>query len=145
MFKKGVWNMFMNIFYITLLPIVYYPLTSYFNIPHGHAVALTLPYFIEFNNNVSLENLQDNRGIKFVKDRMSELFTSLNVKKADKAKDKLLSIMKGIYLETKLFKLGVNRDNINIIIENGFNMQRMKNNPKVVCKSDLEKLISITL
>jgi len=76
---------------------------------------------------------------------MSELFDILEVKTADKARDKLLSIMKDINLETRLSKLGINRNNIDIIIENGFNPQRMKNNPKVVCKSDLEKLISTIL
>ena len=124
---------------------VSYPITSYFNIPHGHAVALTLPHFIEFNNDISLENLQDSRGVKFVKDRMSELFTILKVETADKPKDKLLSIMKDINLETRLSKFGINKNNIDIIIENGFNPKRMKNNPKVVCKSDLEKLLTIIL
>ena len=134
-----------NIAKTTAAHAVSYPMTSYFNIPHGHAVALTLPYFIEFNNDVSLENLQDNRGIKYVKDRMSELFTALKVKTANEAKNKIINIMKEINLETRLSKLGINRNDIDIIIENGFNPQRMKNNPKVVCKSDLKKLISIIL
>ncbi|PKP61961.1 alcohol dehydrogenase [Candidatus Atribacteria bacterium HGW-Atribacteria-1] len=120
---------------------VSYPITSYFNIPHGHAVALTLPCFIEFNNDVSLENLQDNRGIKFVKNRMSELFTILKVKTANKAKDKIINIMKKINLETRLSKLGINRNNIDVIIENGFNPQRMKSNPKLVSEKDLRVLI----
>jgi len=120
---------------------VSYPITSYFNIPHGHAVALTFPYFIEFNNNISLENLQDNRGIEFIKDRMSELFTILKVKTANKAKDKIINIMKKINLETRLSGLGINRNNIDIIIENGFNPQRTKNNPKIVSKKDLRILM----
>lgn len=120
---------------------VSYPITSYFNIPHGHAVALTLPYFIEFNNDVSLENLQDNRGIKFVKNRMSELFIILKVKIVDEAKDKIINIMKKINLETKLSKLGINRSNIDIIIENGFNPQRVKNNPRIITEIDLWNLL----
>lgn len=120
---------------------VSYPITSYFNIPHGHAVALILPYFIEFNHDISLENLQDNRGIEFVKDRMSELFTILKVKTANKAKDKIINIMKEINLETKLSNLGINRNDIDTIIENGFNQQRMKNNPKIVSEKGLRILI----
>jgi len=134
-----------NISKTTAAHSVSYPITSFFNISHGHAVALTLPYFIEFNNDISLENIQDSRGIKFVKDGMNELFTMLKVKTANEAKDKLLNIMKEINLETKISKLGINRNNIDIIIENGFNPQRMKNNPKIVYKSDLEKLIAIIL
>jgi len=130
-----------NIAKTTAAHSVSYPITSYFNIPHGYAVALTLPYFIKYNNDISLENLQDSRGIKFVKDRMSELFTMLKVKTADKAKDKLLSIMKEINLETRLSKLGINRNNIDIIINNGFNPQRMKNNPRLVTERDLRNLL----
>lgn len=134
-----------NIAKTTAAHSVSYPLTSYFNIPHGHAVALTLPYFIEFNNNVSSENLQDSRGVEFIKDRMSELFTILKVKTADKAKDKIINVMKEIGLETNLAKLCINKNNIDTIIKNGFNPQRMKNNPKIIYKSDLEKLLTIIL
>jgi alcohol dehydrogenase class IV len=131
-----------NIAKTTAAHSVSYPLTSYFNVPHGHAVALTLPYFIEFNNDISLESLQDSRGVKFVKNRMNELFTMLKVKTANEAKDKLLNIMKKINLEIKLSKLGINRNNIDIIIKNGFNIQRMKNNPRVVDEEDLKILIN---
>lgn len=131
-----------NIAKTTAAHSVSYPITSYFNVPHGHAVALTLPYFIEFNNNVSLENLQDNRGIEFIKDRMSELFTILKVKTADKAKSKIINTMKEIGLETILAKLGINKNNIDIIMKNGFNLQRMKNNPRVVDEKDLRILIN---
>ena len=130
-----------NIAKTTAAHAVSYPLTSYFNVPHGHAVALTLPHFIEFNYDISLENLQDSRGVKFVKDRMSELFTILKVETADKAKDKIINIMKDINLETRLSKLGINRNNIDVIIENGFNPQRMKNNPKLVSEKDLRNLL----
>ena len=134
-----------NIAKTTAAHSVSYPLTFYFNIPHGHAVALTLPYFVEFNNDISLENLQDSRGVKFVKDKMDELFDALKVETANEAKDKIFSIMKEIKLEIELSKLGIIRNNIDIIIKNGFNPQRMKNNPKVICKSDLEKLLTIIL
>ena len=120
---------------------VSYSITSYFNIPHGHAVALTLPYFILFNSDISLCNLQDSRGIKFVKDRMNKLFDILEVKTADKAKNKIINIMKDINLETKLSKLGINLNNIDIIIKNGFNPQRVKNNPRLVTEKDLRNLL----
>ena len=131
-----------NIAKTTVAHSVAYPITSYFNIPHGHAVVLTLPHFIEFNNDISLKNIQDSRGVKFVKDRMSELFTALKVETANEAKDKILSIMKEIKLETELSKLGIDKDNIDVIVENGFNLQRMKNNPRVVDEKDLRILIN---
>ena len=53
--------------------------------------------------------------------------------------------MKEIGLETNLAKLCINKNNIDTIIKNGFNPQRMKNNPKIIYKSDLEKLLTIIL
>ena len=49
--------------------------------------------------------------------------------------------MKEINLETKISKLGINRNNIDIIIENGFSPQRMENNPCLVTKKDLRNLL----
>jgi len=49
--------------------------------------------------------------------------------------------MEDINLEKRLSKLGINRNDIDIIIKNGFNIQRMKNNPRLVTKKDLQNLL----
>jgi alcohol dehydrogenase class IV len=118
-----------------------YPLTAYFNIPHGHAVALSLPYFIEFNNDISPENLQDSRGVKFVRKRLDELVGILGVKTSDHAKEKILNLMKEINLETRLSRLGVDKNSAEIVAKNGLNPQRVKNNPRLVFEADLRTLI----
>jgi len=120
---------------------VSYPITSYFNVPHGHAVALTLPYFIEFNYDIDSKNLLDKRGIKFFKNKFNELLNTIKVRTPSEAREKFLYIMKKIKLETNLSKLGIDNDAIEIIIRNGFNSQRMKNNPKIVYIGDLRKLL----
>ncbi|MHA1410900.1 MAG: phosphonoacetaldehyde reductase [Candidatus Odinarchaeia archaeon] len=118
-----------------------YPITSYFNVPHGHAVALTLLYFIEFNYYVNSSNIQDRRGTKFVKDKFKELLDIIKVRTPIEAKEKFLYIMKTIRLEHNLSKLGISNDGIEIIIKKGFNLQRMKNNPRTVNKEDLKRLL----
>ena len=118
-----------------------YPITSYFNVPHGHAVSLTLPYFFEFNSDVDTDSLQDKRGIKFVKDRIDELLNILGVTAPVEARNKFFNIMKEIKLETSLLKLGIDGEGIENIVRNGFNPQRMGNNPRVVSKYDLKKLL----
>jgi len=120
---------------------VSYPITSYFNVPHGHAVALTLPHFIEFNYDIDSKTLQDKRGIKFFKAKFNELLDIIKVKTPSEAREKFLYIMKKIKLEANLSKLGIDNDGIEIIIKNGLNSQRMKNNPRVVSKGDLRKLL----
>jgi alcohol dehydrogenase class IV len=120
---------------------VSYPITSYFNIPHGHAVSLTLSHFIEFNYSVSSGNLQDSRGIEFVKDRMNELFKWLEVRTAKEARKKIIRLMEEIKMNTHLSDFGIDNEDIKIIVKKGFNPQRMKNNPKLVSESDLKNIL----
>ncbi len=130
-----------NIAETTAAHAVSYPITSFFHVPHGHAVALTLPYFIEFNYDVDPKNLQDKRGIKFVKNILNELLGVIGARTPAKAREKFLYIMNNIKLETNLLKLGIDNSGIEIIIKNGFSPQRMKNNPKVVSKGNLKKML----
>ena len=130
-----------NIAKTTAAHAVSYPLTSYFNIPHGHAVSLTLPYFIEFNYNVSPGNLRDSRGIEFTKNIMNKLIGILGADTSGEAKEKIINIMKEINLEVRLSGLGVSRDSIGIIVKNGLDPQRIKNNPRLVSQPDLRDLI----
>ena len=118
-----------------------YPLTSYFGIPHGHAVALTLPYFVEFNNDVSQQNVQDVRGVEFMCQRLDELVKVLGTRNPSEAKQKILALMREIHLETRLSKMGIVEDDIEVIVKNGFNPQRTKNNPRRVSERDLRILL----
>jgi alcohol dehydrogenase class IV len=130
-----------NIAKTTAAHAVSYPFTAYFNIPHGHAVALTLPHFIEFNSQVDADSVQDIRGLSFVKQRMSELIERIGEASALDAKNKILSIMNNIGLETKLSNLGFSEKDIDIVIKNGFNPQRVKNNPRILTENQLRKLL----
>jgi alcohol dehydrogenase class IV len=130
-----------NIAQTTIAHAVSYPFTAYFNIPHGHAVALTLPHFIEFNSQVDADSVQDIRGLSFVKQRMSELIERIGEASALDAKNKILSIMNNIGLETKLSNLGFSEKDIDIVIKNGFNPQRVKNNPRILTENQLRKLL----
>lgn len=96
---------------------------------------------MQFNYDVDSSNVQDRRGVEFVKNRINELLDIINVKTSSEAREKFLYIMKKIELETNLSKLGIDNKEIKLIINNGFNPQRMKNNPKTVSKDDLRKLL----
>ena len=135
-------GMAINIAETTAAHSISYPFTSFFNIPHGHAVALTLPYFFEYNYDVDDDTLNDKRGVKFVKSKMDELLGILKVKSPLEAREKFIDIMKEIGLETSLLKLGIDNEGTEIIIGNGFNPQRMKNNPKKVTKESLRELLN---
>ena len=134
-----------NIAKTTAAHAVSYPFTSYFNIPHGHAVALTLPHFIEFNHEVDEYSVQDKRGLSFTKQRIKELLEIMGCRSARGAKNHMVDLMRRIGLETRLSHLGMSGKNIEIIIENGFNPQRVKNNPRQLTELQLRTLLESIL
>ncbi len=56
-----------NITKTTACHAISYPITSYFNVPHGHAVALTIAPMIVYNSQVTKQDLLDKRGVDYVK------------------------------------------------------------------------------
>lgn len=131
-----------NITKTTACHAISYPITSYFNVPHGHAVALTLPSMIVFNSNVKKEDVKDPRGVNYVKRIMKELISIIGVSNSTKAKEKIRNLIRNIGLETNLGKLGIKtHDDIEIIIKNGFNPERVKNNPRFLTEIQLKNIL----
>lgn len=120
---------------------VSYPLTSIFGIVHGHAVALTLPNFIEFNSGICRENCQDRRGVRFVQDRMRELADALGVPSPKAGREKIIDLMQQIQLQTRLSKLGIVEGDLEVVVKNGFNPQRIINNPRKISATDLREIL----
>ena len=118
-----------------------YPITSYFGISHGHAVALTIPQLIEFNSRVSEKDCNDKRGENFVKARIKEIIGLLDAEDAVGAKRNFQTLMKKIGVEDRLGRLNIDYNGSRLIIDNGFTPDRMNNNPRVVIKDDLEKIM----
>lgn len=108
-----------------------YPFTSYHDIPHGHAVMLTLPHFFEINEKINEENIQSKEGftLEYAKKTFDDLLNILGVSNGMEAKIKLGNLMKDICLERSLKKLGVRGEDFQNIVNNGFNPQRIINNP----------------
>jgi len=131
-----------NITKTTVCHAVSYPLTSYFNIPHGHAASLTLSSMLIFNNRVNRNDVVDKRGAKFVKQTTNDLAVLLGTTNVTSAKKRLNNLIKEIGLEIRLECLGVKGDKeINIILKHGFNSDRVKNNPRKLTKNQLEKIL----
>ncbi|MFX1470818.1 MAG: phosphonoacetaldehyde reductase, partial [Promethearchaeota archaeon] len=131
-----------NITKTTACHAISYPITSYFNVPHGHAVALTLPSMIAFNSNVNKEDVKDPRGVDYVKKTMKELISMIGVFSFTEAKQKITNLIKNIGLETNLSKLGIKtQEDIEVIINNGFNPERVKNNPRLLRETQLREIL----
>jgi len=129
-----------NITKTTACHSVSYPITSYFNIPHGHACALTLAEVLLFNSEVDEKSCTDKRGVAYVKGVIEDLVNLFGANDAVSAKAKIENLMKEIHLETRLSKLGIT--STEIIVKNGFNPQRIENNPRRIDEDDLRKILS---
>jgi alcohol dehydrogenase class IV len=132
-----------NITKTTACHAISYPITSYFNVPHGQAVALSLPSMIVFNSEVSEGDVLDLRGSDYVKNVLKELVMLLNATSFIEAKKEIIELLEAIGLETKLSALGiVDPEDFEIIIRNGFNPERVKNNPRLLTETQLRNILN---
>jgi len=109
-----------------------YTITSKYGIPHGHAVALTIKNLMNENEKVTQENLNDNRGCEFVKQKISEIKNILN------DENYFENLFKEIGLEVNFSELGIT-DIEDIAAQ--VNVERLSNNPKKLAVKDLINIL----
>jgi alcohol dehydrogenase class IV len=118
-----------------------YPLTSYFGIPHGHAVGIILPEVLEYNFNVTEEDCNDKRGSLYVRRTINEVISLLGAREVREAKENLVRLMRNIGLETRLSDLNVDKKRLlEILGENNY-QKRMRNNPRRVNQEGIRRII----
>jgi alcohol dehydrogenase len=116
-----------------------YPMTSYFNLDHGFACALTLSEFLLYNYGVNNENCLDPRGHEFVKKRLDNLSFYLGFDSVNELYSKIKEVMKNINAPLSLNEANI--DDIDIILREGFTKERMSNNPRKVSEESLNELL----
>ena len=130
-----------NISKTTACHAVSYPITSHFGVPHGHAVTLTLGKMFVYNSHVSDQDCLDSRGVNYVCKVMEDLCKMLGVDSSDKAEKKIHDLMDRIGLKKSLGELGINNKGLEIILNEGFNPERVKNNPRRLTRDKLRKML----
>lgn len=121
---------------------VSYPITSYFGVAHGHAVGLTLPSMLVYNSRATEDDVLDKRGLAYVKKTLDKLVSLIGVSDPGEAAETLTGLMGRIHLETRLRDLGINKEDISVIVENGFNPDRVKNNPRLLTRESLTDMLN---
>lgn len=121
---------------------VSYPFTSFFNIAHGHAVALTLPYFLEFNYYVNENDAIDKRGSQYVRNTLIEVCNLMGFDSIEKTKKGLIDFIEESGLTLNLKTLGIrNNNDINLILDN-VDAERIQNNPRLVKIENIRDFIT---
>ncbi len=121
-----------------------YIFTTKFNIPHGHAVALTIHEWFRYNNDINNDDILDLRGIKYVRKTIKELSKLINEENIKPTNIFIKNFLNNIGLETSLKKLDININNLDFILKN-INLERLKNNPININSEGLKSLLLNTL
>jgi len=115
-----------------------YAFTSFYNIPHGHAVALSLPFFLEYNYAVSDTNCIDVKGAHAVKKRIELLLQALNLN-PENMKNSIFEFFGSVGINICIAEL-ISNFNPDIILNN-INLERLKNNPRLVTKEEVKRFL----
>ncbi|MEE9452444.1 MAG: phosphonoacetaldehyde reductase [Gammaproteobacteria bacterium] len=119
-----------------------YALTSYFGIPHGHAVALTLPNFFMINATLDNVEINDPRGKEYVLDTMNNLYEMLGCKSAQEAAHWIRQTMHQIDLPVSLCALDIEPMIAMDKVAANLNYERLKNNPVVITPEIIGNIFS---
>jgi alcohol dehydrogenase class IV len=120
---------------------VSYPMTGLYDVPHGHACALTLPRFFLYNAAVSEADCLDPRGAEFIRQRMAELLALLAAGSPAEACAGIEDRMRRCGLETRLSELGLDGAARERIVDLGFNPDRVGNNPRRLDPAGLRAIL----
>ena len=118
-----------------------YMLTMNYGIPHGHAVALTLGMFLEFNAGVSDEDLNDPRGVHHVRERIGEVCSLLGAQKPLDGRRAILDLMASIGMETRLGAFGIEGPVACARIVEKVNVERLSNNPRRTTRAQMAQIL----
>lgn len=119
---------------------VSYPMTAFFGVPHGHAVALTLGEFLVYNSQVTETDVIDPRGAEYVRRTVGELVTMLGCRDAAEARDAIVRLLRDVGVETRLGAIGVWQHDWDLIVGH-VNADRIRNNPRAVTRESIRTLL----
>lgn len=114
-----------------------YKLTSLYNLPHGFAVAISLPRVWRFMlNNIS--KCVDDRGYEYLKG----IFNSISASMGADSPTKAITIFESILDELKLASFVSGKNDDRRILTESVNPLRLKNNPVAMDKETLSHIYS---
>lgn len=113
-----------------------YNITSEFNLPHGHAVSLFLPYFITYNFYLKNKDLNSHSNKK----TLVNLMNLLSIEDVSKLEESVKLFISNLGVEISFDKLSISKDDLMKALQSA-NPERLNNNPR---KYNVNKFIDET-
>lgn len=105
-----------------------YPMTAHFGVSHGQAVSITLPSFLLWNAD----------GISA---KLPPLLQAIGSSCAEDAAGRIRRLMERIGLATDFHTLGLSKNDVDLVLAEGFYADRAENNPKPVSVEDARSIL----
>jgi alcohol dehydrogenase class IV len=119
-----------------------YPITAHFGASHGQAVGLVLPSILLYNAEVDNTDCLHPGGPSAVRESLRELATLLGASDSMDAVRRYAALMDEIGLSRDLASFGIKTpEDIEIIVCNGFDPQRVNNNPRRLTAEALRNIL----
>lgn len=114
-----------------------YPFTTYYGLPHGHAVAVSFPFFFQYNYPGPEKLLNPKLDYSIFKEKMDRLYTMLNINSTETAFDDINFFIQQLSLDFKCPENYAPQ-----IILDHINLQRLSNNPVIPDHALISNFIS---
>jgi len=117
-----------------------YPVSLGYNVPHGHAVGLTLGDVLVFNAGVSDESCNDPRGAAHVRASVLEICRLMGCEHPDEARLMLNNMLVDFGLPIFLEAFGIDSAEKRAALASEVNVDRLSNNPRRLTPTDVVNL-----
>lgn len=107
-----------------------YGMTIRWDVPHGHAVALTLGDLLLFNSQVAEDDVNDPRGAQAVRDGINEICEIFGCSSPEEARDFFRSLLVKVGLPNRLSEVGIEAKADKEWLASSVNLERLGNNPR---------------
>ena len=119
-----------------------YFMTSHFGVSHGQAVCISLGEFLQFNFEVTEDDVNEGISVSEIKESLFTLAKLSGCIDIEELKRKINELIISAGLKTKLSELNIRgEESIKLISEN-VNTERLKNNPRKLTKENIVKILS---
>jgi len=108
---------------------VSYPMTLHFGVPHGTACSLLLGEFLEYNQEFIEES------------KLKTILNASNAENISEIKKKFYAFAEKGGLPKTLKEAGVPEEGMEVILNEGFDPDRISNNPREVSRKDLRRIL----